>query len=194
MLAKFFQYIQSLSDKRVSIALYNAFKLIFPGALEPGTGATAGTGTVYKSTVSRDGDIIKTRILIDLTGLGSSTTDLDIIGVGTTAAHLGQIKASKNGTILTGRVTCLEVPAGGVTDIDLYCATEGTGAFDDGVAALTETVLLTNGGAWTLALTKAIADFSASADKYLYLTGGAAGTAGTYTAGKFLIELEGYDA
>jgi hypothetical protein len=32
------------------------------------------------------------------------------------------------------------------------------------------------------------------ADQYLYLTGGEAGTAAAYTAGKFLIEIEGYDA
>lgn len=35
---------------------------------------------------------------------------------------------------------------------------------------------------------------ASAADKYLYLTGGEGGTAGTYTAGKFLIELYGYDA
>jgi hypothetical protein len=30
------------------------------------------------------------------------------------------------------------------------------------------------------------------ADQYLYLTCGAAGTVGTYSAGKFLLELFGY--
>jgi hypothetical protein len=33
-----------------------------------------------------------------------------------------------------------------------------------------------------------------AANAYLYLTGGEAGAAGTYTAGKFLIELDGYEA
>jgi hypothetical protein len=90
-------------------------------------------------------------------------------------------------------MTCLEVPVGGVTDIDLYYATEGTGVFDGAVTSLTEIALITSGAAWTLALTKAIADPAALADKYLYLTGGAAGTAATYTAGKFLLELKGYN-
>lgn len=56
--------------------------------MTPGAGITGGTGTVYKSGVMRIGDIIRTTILIDLTGLSSSTTDLDIIGTGTSAAYL----------------------------------------------------------------------------------------------------------
>jgi hypothetical protein len=155
-------------------------------------GITGGTGTVYKAGVELVGGIYFTRILLDLTGLASSTTDLDIIGQGVSAAHLGQLTVAQNGTILAGRMTCLEVPAGGVTDIDLYWATEATGKFDDAVAGLTETALITAGGAWTLALQKAIADPVGIANGYLYLTGGAAGTAASYTAGKFLIELFGY--
>lgn len=157
----------------------------------PGTGFSGGTGTVIKSGVERVGGIIRTTFLIDLTGLASSTTDLDIIGTGANPAYLGQITAAKNGTILGGRMICLEAPVGGVTDIDLYSATEATGVFDDGIAALTETALVTSGGAWTLNASKSmIAEIAA--DKYLYLTGGAAGTAAAYTAGKFLIELDGY--
>lgn len=158
-----------------------------------GAGITGGTGTVFKTSVIKTGGIIHTQIMLDLTGAGSSTTDLDIIGQGSSAAHLGQVTAALNGTILAGRMTCLEVPAGGVDDIDLYQATEGTGVFDGGIAALTETALVTAGGAWTAGTVK---EFSAdvAANKYLYLTGGAAGTAGTYTAGKFLIDLYGYDA
>lgn len=160
---------------------------------EAGAGVTGGTGTVYRSAVSKQGGIIKTTILIDLTGLASSTTDLDIIGTGTSAAHLGQITAAQNGTILSGRITCLEVPAGGADDIDLYSATEATGVFDGGVAALTETALVTAGGAHTLGGVKAFSAVPA-AGQYLYLTGGEAGTAAAYTAGKFLIEMEGYVA
>jgi len=160
---------------------------------QAGAGITGGVGTVYKSSAVKIGGVIRTSILIDLTGLASSTTDLDIIGVGASVAHLGRITAADCGTVLTGRMTCLEVPAGGADDIDLYSATEGTGVFDGAVASLTETALLTSGGAWTLALTKSLGAMPA-ANEYLYLTGGEAGTADTYTAGKFLIELEGYDA
>jgi hypothetical protein len=160
---------------------------------DPGTGISSGTGTVFKSSVQRVGGIIKTSLLIDLTGLASSTTDLDIIGVGAGAAYLGQITAAKNGTILTGRMTCLEVPAGGADDVDLYSATEATGVFDAGIGTLAETALVTAAGAWTLGLTKGLSAIPA-ANQYLYLCGGEAGTAATYTAGKFLIQLEGYEA
>ena len=38
-------------------------------AVEAGTGITTGSGTIYRSSVQRNGGIITTRILIDLTGL-----------------------------------------------------------------------------------------------------------------------------
>lgn len=155
-----------------------------------GAGITGGAGTVYKTSVIDIGDIIFTRIMIDLTDLGSSTTDLDIIGVGASAAHIGQITAARNGTPQMIRMTCLEAPAGGVTDIDLYSAAEATGKFDDAVTGLTETALLTSGGAWANGTVKG-ATVMPAANEYLYLTGGAGGTAGTYTAGKFLIEIFG---
>jgi hypothetical protein len=161
--------------------------------LSAGAGITDGDGAVYRSVVVKQDGLIKTQIYVDLTGLSSSTTDLDIIGVGTAVAHLGQHTVARNGILFAGRVICLELPAGGVTDIDLYAATEGTGAFDTGIATLTETALLTKGGAWSARTVSALTALPA-ANQYLYLTGGAAGTAAPYTAGQFLIELEGYEA
>lgn len=161
-------------------------------AVGAGAGITAGVGTIYKSAVQRTGNVFYSSILLDLTGLASIATDLDIIGVGALPAYIAQFNATRQGTPFAGAMTCLEVPAGGLADIDLYYATEGTGVLDGGVAALTETALITAGGSWTLMLMKAMADPAALADKYLYLTAGAASGAGTYTAGKFLIEIWGY--
>ena len=163
--------------------------------MEAGAGATSGTGTVYRAGVSEAGGIITTQIMIDLTGLSSSTTDLDVIGVGTDPAHIGQITESVNGTILGGYVTCLETPAGGITDIDVYSAPEGTGAFDSASTALTELIILTSGGAWAedAGVAPAITGVPAAED-YLYLMGGAAGTAAAYTAGILVITLYGYHA
>lgn len=158
-----------------------------------GVGITAGTGTVYRSSVRLEGGIYRTTIMIDLTGLASSTTDLDIIGVAGGPAHIGQVTADQNGTILEIRMTCLELPAGGADDIDLYSAVEGTGEFDGAITSLTETALITSGGAWANGTTKGSTAVP-TASGYLYLTGGEAGTAATYTAGKFLIELFGYAA
>lgn len=151
----------------------------------------AGAGTIYKTSISKEGDIFKTTILLDITGAKSSTTDLDIIG-NSGVSHIGQITAALNGTLFFGQITCLVAPATGVTDIDFYSATEGTGAFDDGIAALTETVMRTTGGAWAAAAATQIAFTNLpAANSYMYLTCGAAGTVGTYTAGKFLIEFWG---
>jgi len=161
-------------------------------AIANGEGAL-GTGGFVKTSVTREGDLRVTRILVDLTGLSSSTTDLDVIGQGTSAAYLTQITAALNGTIVGGTMTCLEVPAGGVTDIDLYVATVATGKFDDAVTGLTgNAAVVTSGGAWTLAAIKGTAPDAVVANGYLYLTGGAAGTAAAYTAGRLLITLFGY--
>ncbi len=111
-------------------------------ATEAGTGITGGTGTIYRSSVIREGGIIKTSILIDLTGL-RSTASGDIIGVNGTSnvCHIGQITAARNGTILAGRMTCFEAPAGGDPDINVHSATEGTGVEDGAISDLTETLL-----------------------------------------------------
>lgn len=158
----------------------------------PGSGISDGTGTVFKSAVEQVGDFFKTTIFIDITGLDSSTTDLDIIGAGVSEATLFQVLAATHGTIFSASMTCLETPAGGVTDIDLYSATEDTGVLDAAITDLTETALLTKGGAWSAAIDTPVAVAAPAANQHIYLVGGAAGTPGTYTAGQFMIELWGY--
>lgn len=182
---------------RQAIALHKALTEALTEADTLGQGAglgiTSGTGAVYRNSVTQAGGIITTSILIDLTGLASSATDLDIIGVGTSPAHIGRIQAAESGTILAIRMTCLELPAGGADDIDLYAATEGTGVYDGLVTDLTETALITSGAAWASGTVRASTAVPASG-QYLYLTAGEALAAGTYSAGKFLIELLGYEA
>lgn len=162
-------------------------------AQEAGTGITAGVGTVYKSSVKKHGGIIHTQLIVDLTGLNSSATG-DIIGVNAAAnCHLGKVTAERNGTLFAGTMECLEAPATGDNDVDLYSATESTGTEDSAVGGLTETALLASGGAWTAGTRKALTALPA-ADEYLYLAAGGAGADATYTAGKFLIEFWGYEA
>ncbi len=160
----------------------------------PGPGITDGSGTIYKSSVHRRGDIIVTQILLYLDGLKSATSDLDIIGeaASANASHLGQITAAINGTILGGKMMCLETPSS-LTDIDLYSATVNTGAHEDGIAALDERALVTKGGAWAIDSVEALT-LLPRANDYLYLVNGTGDTADDFTAGKFLIELYGYDA
>lgn len=159
-----------------------------------GTGITAGTGTVYESSVRRQGGMIVTEIFIDLTGLNSQATDLDIIGVNGTAnpCHIGRITAAQNGAIVGGTMRCLEVPAGGDPNVALYSATEGTGVEDGLISALTETLIFDPNADWTIDMDRSITAMPA-ADEYLYLVqGDATGTNATYTAGKFLITLYGH--
>jgi hypothetical protein len=158
--------------------------------MAPGTGF-AGTGTIHKTGVRQTGTTKKTEILIDLTGTASVATDLDIIGThATNPAHIGRILAALNGTVLMGKMTCLEVPVGGAIDIDLYSSATGTGALSTLITSITGLAIITSGGNWTLGLEKIFSGIPPAND-YLYLTSGAA-TAGTYSAGKFLIEVWGY--
>lgn len=159
-----------------------------------GTGVTTGTGTLYKAGVVQQGTIIETTLVFDITGLASNVAG-DIIGKdgGTANCHFGQITAATNGTILGGYMTCIEVPAGGSTDIDVYSATVATGAEDAAIADLTETALLAHGGAWTAAASQGFTTVP-PADGYLYLTNGGSTSDNAYTAGKFVIKLYGYDA
>jgi hypothetical protein len=162
-------------------------------AMVAGTGVTTGTGTVVSHGVVRIGDIVKTTIYVDATGLDSNVL-ADIIGVagGTANCHIGQITTARNGTIVAGTVKCLETPLTGEPDIDLYSADEGTLAEDTAITAGTnDTALLAAAADWTVALVaKPLTGFPA-ADQYLYLVGGGGTTDATYTAGKFLIELYG---
>ena len=161
-------------------------------ATTAGTGITTGTGTVYAASVIKTGGIFHTSILIDLTGLASSGSG-DIIGkAGTANSHIGQITATINGTVLGGKLTCLEAPAGGDPDINLWYADEATGAEDAAITSLTNQVQMCDSG--DLALNSVISiPTPPAADKYIYMVTGAA-TNADYTAGKLLIEFFGYSA
>jgi len=161
-------------------------------ATTAGTGITTGTGTVYAASVIKTGGIFHTKILIDLTGLASSGSG-DIIGKAATAnSHIGQITAAVNGTVLGGKLTCLEAPAGGDPDINLWYADEATGTEDAAITGLTNQVQMCDSG--DLALNSVISiPTPPAADKYIYMVTGAA-TDADYTAGKILIEFFGYTA
>lgn len=159
-------------------------------AAAAGIGIT-GAAAYFNSSVTRFGNLIKTEILIDLTGLNSGGAADDIIGDdGTGVAHLGQITAAVNGTIIAGRLKCLETPATGDDDIDIYSATEATGVEDSAITDLTETQLCNSGD---LTSSSEVALTPPAANQYLYLVGGTGGSA-TYTAGILLLEFWGTPA
>ena len=161
--------------------------------ITPGTGISTGTGTLYKGSVLRMGDVIETTIVMDLTGLNSGDADGDIIGVAATAnCHIGQITAAANGTLFAGYMQCVETPAGGEPDIDLFSATESTGTEEALVTGLTETALLATAADWTNVLAPKGLTALPAANEYLYLAASGGSTNATYTAGKFIIKLYGY--
>ncbi len=169
------------------------------GSLGSGMGTPAGTGLgiegtagVYETSVTRNNGIVTTRIMIDLTGLYSGGTAGDIIGKnGAGAAYIGRVTAADNGTVFGVKMTCYEAPAGGDADIDLYSADEATGVEDTAISALVETQII-NGGTQTLGTRGFAADIAAG--QYLYLVGQTTAASAAYTAGRFLIEIFGYDA
>jgi hypothetical protein len=154
--------------------------------LDIGTGISTGVGTICKAHAAINEGVYLVRILVDLTGLNSGGTANDIIGVdGASNCYIARLPAM---TVLGGRMTCLETPAGGDTDIDLYSANEGTGAEDAAVTGLTETLLI-NAGAQTVGTVTFLAA-DPTANQYIYLAGQSTADA-TYTAGRFLIEIFG---
>ena len=162
-----------------------------------GSAGIEGTAAVYvtqvnrlKSDVDTNVNIVKSTIMIDLTGLKDGGTAGDIIGKdGSGVAFIGQVTTANQGTVFGVTMTCLETPAGGGTDIDLYSATEGTGVNDTAIGDLTETQIINAGAASAGTM---VAGGDIAADQYLYLVGQGTGHA-AYTAGRFLIEITGYD-
>jgi hypothetical protein len=156
-----------------------------------------GTAAVYitqvnrlKSDVATNVNIVKTTIMIDLTGLKDGGTAGDIVGKdGSGVAFIGRVTAANQGSVFGVTMTCLETPAGGSTDIDLFSATEGTGVNDTAIGDLTETQIINAGAASAGTM---VAGGDIAADQYLYLVSQGTGDA-TYTAGRFLIEITGFD-
>ena len=162
-----------------------------------GSAGIEGTAAVYitqverlKSDVDTNVNIVKSTIMIDLTGLKDGGTAGDIIGKdGAGVAYIAQVTTASQGVVFGVTMTCVETPAGGSTDIDLYSATEGTGVNDTAIGALTETQVINAGSASAGTM---VAGGDIVADQYLYLVSQGTGDA-AYTAGRFMIEITGYD-
>jgi len=161
-----------------------------------GTGITSGTDTVITSQIMKVGNIITTYIFIDIDGLEGSTTDLDIIGVNDDDdCNLGRITLADCGAIFGGSMACVETPVGGADDLDLYSTADGTGGENDIVTSEdTDVALVTAGAAWVVSTAPRPFTLCPAAGDYLYLVNGEGSSAAAFTAGKFLIELYGYEA
>lgn len=161
-----------------------------PLAVARGTGADGNDNYTSRATLEATG-LRKVEILIDIDGFVSEATDNDVIGDSAAAnAYIAQVTAAEFGTVLGGTVECLQAPTGGEIDIDLYADASGTiAAGADGTG---DTALLQSAADWTIGLKQTMTGVPAAND-FLYLTVGTASTptAGTYTAGIFLITFYG---
>ena len=155
-----------------------------------------GTAEVYitqverfKSDTSTNVNLVKTTIMLDLTGLASTAAG-DIIGKADSGvAYLGRVTTANTGVVFGVTMECFEAPAGGDPDIDLYSATEATGVENGAIADLTETLIINGGDA---AVGTRTVGGTIAADQYLYLVSGAT-TNADYTAGRLIITILGYD-
>lgn len=143
-----------------------------------------------KSDTTTNVNIVKTTIMIDLTGLNSGGAINDIIGKnGSGVAYIGKVTTADQGVVFGVTMECFEVPATGDPDINLFSATEGTGVEDTLITDLTQTLII-NGGD-QVAGTRT-AGGVIGADQFLYLVSGAA-TSGTFSSGRLVITILGYD-
>ena len=155
------------------------------GAGVIGTGVAPVT---YRYTVN--GEII-TDIKIDLTGLasiGGAVTD-DVIGLAAGGvAYIGRNVVATNGVIYKIELICLETPATGDDDVNVVAAASAALAYDSAGG----TTYGVNGGVAAAGQVVENLVQGLTANHYFYLTEGAGDTAGTYTAGQFIVRLHGH--
>jgi hypothetical protein len=157
---------------------------------------TSGTGitstALYRSSILREGEIITTRIYIDLRhqnpGLYSSNVNGGVIGEQATAnCNIGQYSLSNMGTIVATKIICLQEPTTGLETIGLsYNTTSGSLTTGDttGLVPLITPTSLSSG------ITISSGNTVSSDSSYFYLTSNNSST-GNYAQGKLMIEIYG---
>ena len=162
--------------------------------------ATHGAGAVGTSAHGApktrrwvENDIIVTQIQVDLTGLTAhGATANDVIGIKTAApnAYLIQNTVADMGIIFRTEMSCLELPAGAgsLVDINLVWAASGTLGYTDGGGS----TYGINGGPSAAGKTVVEEATLPTADHYAYLTEGTTdGDDSVFTAGQFVITFYG---
>ena len=95
-------------------------------------------------------------------------------------------------------MVCLEAPVEAEADIDVVLSLSPTGTQNVLYPSGHSTVLVAAGGDWTLgavdhyAATIGTMHDIGNGHEFMYLVNGASGDPGTYSAGKFVISVEGY--
>ena len=153
-------------------------------------GTAEGNYTSPKTYRRTENGIIITTIKFDLTGLASSGTTEDAIGLAAGGeAKLYQNVVADNGIIFKAELSCIELPAGTsvATDIDIATNSSGTIAYGGAVS----TAKLINGASLAAGQTVQNLLPAMTANHYLYIVEGT-GSAGTYTGGQFVLTMYGH--
>lgn len=157
---------------------------------EHGAGAIGTAFTPVTSRREENGTII-TETKFDLTGLASVATANDVIGLAAGgAAYIGRNVVANNGIIYKVELVCLEAPAGGDNDVNVVAASSGTLEYDGAGG----TTYLSNSGDLLAGQTIQNLVPALTANHYFYLTAGTGDTAGTYTAGQYILRTYGHAA
>jgi len=174
-------------------------------ATEPGAGFSASSYTFNTGSVGTINGEVITTLFLDL-GANSATTDGNqnkVIGKsGATAnASVTKITEAKNGVVYGAELICVETPAGTdiPTDIDVRVTTDSLTTGDNiAAAASLDNLLLASA---SMAKGDRIRTdnnqdgFGGMDNHFVYLTEGtnhaSPGTAGSYSAGKFILRLFG---
>jgi len=157
-------------------------------AAEHGAGVI-GTGAAPVTTRRAVNGEIITEFKVDLKGLASKNTANDVIGLAAGGvAYIGRYVTTAYGIVYKIEMACLQVPAGGDTDVNVVVNSSAELIYDVGGG----TTYGIDGGVWTAG--KVIQNLvqGLTAGHYFYLTTGAGSTAGTYTGGQFIIRFFGH--
>lgn len=155
---------------------------------EHGAGAI-GTAATPETKRWIEGGVIITQITIDLTGLASVATADDVIGLAAGGnAYIGQNVVATNGIIFKTEFSCIETPTGGDDDVNVVTNASGTLAYDGAGG----TTYISNSGDLLAGQTIQNLVPAITANHYFYLTAGTGDTAGTYTAGMYVLRLYGH--
>jgi len=160
------------------------------------TAGAAMTDSLGNQTEIRNASEILTEIEIDLNPAAgaahSFATDL-AIGVSSSggthgSATIVEIDVAVHGAVTDMELICLEVPAGGNADIDLY--TNSSAVLASGSVGGTK---LIDNGSWTYVGQSNSGTLAEASDNlFVYLATGAA-TNADYTAGKYILRLYGHE-
>lgn len=159
-------------------------------AAEHGAGAI-GTAATPKTRRWTDRGVIVTQTTIDLTGLASVATANDVIGLAAGgAAYIGRNVVATNGVIFKVELSCIETPAGGDNDVNVVANSSAALAYDGAGG----TTYLSDSGDLLAGQTIQNLVPAIAANDYFYLTAGTGDTAGTYTAGMYILTTYGHAA